>query len=57
MYKVEKSGGKKEEVMAQRRGMKLWVIAGQDWTEAPERFGHGSDKEKSQKEEGGFELH
>lgn len=34
--------GKKGEEPAQRGRIKPWVICGQDWTVAPERFGHGS---------------
>lgn len=37
-----KAWKKKSKEMAQWGRIKPWVIAGQDWTAAPERFGHGS---------------
>lgn len=43
------SGGKKEET-AQRGWIKPWVICGQDWTAAPQRFGHARHKENRAEE-------
>ena len=47
--KLESKWGKKGET-AQRGWIKPWVIAGQDWTAAPQRFGHGSYKDKRAEE-------